>query len=981
MRVIRDGVSVELPPSKKTRALLAYLALSRRPYRREQLCELLWEIPDDPRGSLRWSLSKIRRLVDEPETPRVVADRTQVAFEPHGMTLDVNALLELAEGDPGSIDTSRLEEAVRLYRGDFLEGLELPNFHGFYSWCVAQRETVVRAQAGVLQTLMDRFEQDPTRCLEYACQLVSLVPYDDRARARYIELLKTQGRMQEAEQQYTIGRRMQAEAGTEDHGLLLRAWRGSPMAGINPEHRQPASPQPLPPPQPVNTTPTELLGRDEELAWLTGALHQCSAQRQTRLMLIEGDAGMGKTSLLNRFTHDAAQRGTRILRADAFEAELIRPFALWQDALRDQPEMAQNGLFNTESRLEREQLFTRFGEVVGDLASQQPLVIVFDDVQWCDESSAALLHYVVRTHRHKPLLLVLAARQAELRDNGPMLQTLSGLRHDEVLDEKQLRPLPQPILKALIHQQSADVDSDSLSETCAGNPLLAIELARAETRKEDDESLSDMLHRRLFRLDADVIDILRWAAVLAPVINITALGRVTNLERYQLDLALEVGQQQGILTQTSQGCRFSHDLVAQSIYTSIAPGRRQIMHRRVAELLEAETAQDLTLAAELSRHAARSGESALAARAMVKAGQLCLRFYANEDATSIANKGLQFAAELPDCERICLTLELANIKASATPTENWQETADEYVELAEQALDFGAVSHARLGYQMASFLRWLHGSWSQAKHEIMQAERITRAGDNQDHVNGMAEAAKCLAMLERDLPQADALLMEAQAVAARHNIHAAAIPAGQGMLRYFESHFEEAEELLQQARAQFKSIGDRFNEYQSNEYLLMIAIEQGDFELAASRCPALLRIGEKLCEGSEAPYARAAAALCAYAEGDDRAFDELQAHLAELRQVDAKQRLAYLLNRTASVELQRGQWQPAQSHAAEALACAECLQRQSEMLLARVNLARACEMGGDSEHFTEHCQALSTLHQQTGASWAREYASPLLAGP
>ena len=66
LEVIRDGALATLPPSRKTRALLAYLALTRSPHRREQLCEMFWDVPDDPRGALRWSLSKIRPLVDEP---------------------------------------------------------------------------------------------------------------------------------------------------------------------------------------------------------------------------------------------------------------------------------------------------------------------------------------------------------------------------------------------------------------------------------------------------------------------------------------------------------------------------------------------------------------------------------------------------------------------------------------------------------------------------------------------------------------------------------------------------------------------------------------------------------------------------------------------------------------------------------------------------------------------------------------------------
>ena len=79
--VLRDGRPLPLPPSKKTRALLAYLSMNAGRQRREHLCELLWEIPDDPRGSLRWSLSKLRRLLDDDEHERIVADRSHVAID------------------------------------------------------------------------------------------------------------------------------------------------------------------------------------------------------------------------------------------------------------------------------------------------------------------------------------------------------------------------------------------------------------------------------------------------------------------------------------------------------------------------------------------------------------------------------------------------------------------------------------------------------------------------------------------------------------------------------------------------------------------------------------------------------------------------------------------------------------------------------------------------------------------------------------
>src|SRR5690349_23473789 len=105
MEVLRDGELIELPPSKKTRALLAYLIADPRPHRRERLCELLWEIPDDPRGALRWSLSKLRSLVNEPGCARIVAEGESIAFSPGGASVD---LLMLRETASQSLDAAPL---------------------------------------------------------------------------------------------------------------------------------------------------------------------------------------------------------------------------------------------------------------------------------------------------------------------------------------------------------------------------------------------------------------------------------------------------------------------------------------------------------------------------------------------------------------------------------------------------------------------------------------------------------------------------------------------------------------------------------------------------------------------------------------------------------------------------------------------------------------------------------------------------------
>ena len=103
--VRKDGKPLPLPPSKKTRALLAYLSLQPRQFRREQLCQLLWEIPDDPRGSLRWSLSKLRRLIDADGRERILGDRDRVGLDAEGIFIDARELKQLVAAGLSQVPT------------------------------------------------------------------------------------------------------------------------------------------------------------------------------------------------------------------------------------------------------------------------------------------------------------------------------------------------------------------------------------------------------------------------------------------------------------------------------------------------------------------------------------------------------------------------------------------------------------------------------------------------------------------------------------------------------------------------------------------------------------------------------------------------------------------------------------------------------------------------------------------------------------
>lgn len=448
--VLKGGKALKLPPSKKTRALLAYLSLNPRRFRREFLCELLWEIPDDPRGSLRWSLSKLRGLIDTGRKKRIVADRNYVEVDTSGVRIDA---LELHSLTSHLTDTSvdELEDAAVRFRGNFLEGLDLPNFHDFHAWCIAERAQVARAQTALLQELVRRLAGEPERALPYLRSLVAVSPYDEELRALLIRTLARLDLDDEAEQQYQLGLRMLKEVGVVPSGAMRRARqreRTQPLA----QEAEPAAAGKKP--GIAIETASGLVGRDAEATDLSRLFAEVRELRKTRFALVRGEPGIGKTRLIEAVSALAEGSGATVLSASAYESESIRPFALWIDALHRHPSGAAGKIFGDRDAGNRDRLFDRLSEFVATHSADRPLMLVFDDIHWCDDSSAAAIHYVARMNRDRPVFGILGARDSEFRDNAPAQQMMAGLRRDGLLTEIALGPLSEQELAELIRDRA-----------------------------------------------------------------------------------------------------------------------------------------------------------------------------------------------------------------------------------------------------------------------------------------------------------------------------------------------------------------------------------------------------------------------------------------------------------------------------------------------------------------------------------------------
>src|SRR5215471_38029 len=223
-QILKVTAQQDLPKSRKTRALLAYLILSGRRHRRERLCDLLWDIPDDPRGSLRWSLSRLRSLVEEPGQERIIADREYVSFDSNGTNIDLFEIRRELAGSAATLATERLLHLAGQFRGELLEGLAIPDHRDFEAWLLTERETARRTRASLLHVLVSRLEAEGHQnVVQHARDLVVADPYSVSAHATLIRVLSSSGHREEAQRQHEVSMRELRDSGEQELKALSEA--------------------------------------------------------------------------------------------------------------------------------------------------------------------------------------------------------------------------------------------------------------------------------------------------------------------------------------------------------------------------------------------------------------------------------------------------------------------------------------------------------------------------------------------------------------------------------------------------------------------------------------------------------------------------------------------------------------------------------------------------------------------------------------
>ena len=230
LTVSRDGVALALPASRKVRALLAYLALAPRAVARSHLCELLWDVPNDPRGELRWCLSKLRGVVDQPRRRRVETEADSVRLDLSDCFVDAVAIANAAEKGIEVTPPEQLRTLVALFAGDFLDGMEIDRSPAFDAWLIAQRRRLRSCHIAMLQELAKSVPDDEG--LGYLEKWRELAPFDRRVHEFLLNALARRGQIREADEHVAATIRL-FEAEDLDCGPIRDAWRSAKAQGNN----------------------------------------------------------------------------------------------------------------------------------------------------------------------------------------------------------------------------------------------------------------------------------------------------------------------------------------------------------------------------------------------------------------------------------------------------------------------------------------------------------------------------------------------------------------------------------------------------------------------------------------------------------------------------------------------------------------------------------------------------------------------------
>jgi DNA-binding SARP family transcriptional activator len=689
-------VSVEVD-TRKAVALVAYLAVEDQAFRRDSLAGLLWPENDSnqARGALRRTLSTLKKAMGG---EGIVADRATVGLAPNSVSTDVvhfEALVEQSSspfeaGDCGA-SLALLERALALYKGDFLAGFSLRDSVDFEDWQYYQAESYKRLMSTALERTVECLSMNGrfSEAIERSHRWLSLDPLHEPAHRKLMLLYSWNDQRASALKQYRecvalLDRELGVPPLEETTKLYLQITDNEVAA---PEPATLRLSQPIGLDSVVAPSPVPLVGRSDQLAAMA-RIHD-SAAEAGRVALIEGEAGIGKSRLVEEFVADARRAGAVTAMARCHSEETSLPFGALTELMRRVIEARDSswlgnvpGHWLTEcARLLPELLAfdlgvppptplddpgaqSRFFEGIASFLaagcdSSPPGILSIDDIHWADESSMDALLYLAGRLKERKLLLLATVRSEEplgaARARHLLNADRSATNAHLVLDRLTRAEVTE--LVTAVRNQDASL-SDRLYEETEGLPYFVVEYLAALEDGADPDSptwlpptgVRELVSSRLERLSEMTLQVLTTAAVIGRSFDFDTVREAGGRSEDETVMALDELASAGLVREigSATGGRpgqseiglsspvfdFSHEGIRRIVIEDTSTARRRLLHRRVADSLARSRRYAGAQPGAVAQHYEAAGDAPTAAIYYEAAGDRARALFAHAEALS-----------------------------------------------------------------------------------------------------------------------------------------------------------------------------------------------------------------------------------------------------------------------------------------------------------------------------------------------------------
>ncbi|HKK28007.1 MAG TPA: AAA family ATPase, partial [Gemmatimonadota bacterium] len=654
------GASVRLR-SRKHLALLVYLVLNPdREHPRDRLASMLWETErTQARHSLSQALYDIRSNL-----PGARFDTTV-----NHVALEAGSVDSEAERFEAAVRSGDAIEAVRLYRGPFAPHLEGVATDEYERWVEDERNRLQRlAELAFYQYVIEC--DDRARWGEMctaALRLLDMNPLNEEAHRAFMRGMWLQGDQHGALEHF---RRIEAHLNDElPAGLSQETLRL--VDRIRSSRADTAGPEPATRDRP------RLVGRREEFSFLKDALGRLE-NGAGGVVVLHGEAGIGKTRLVEEVRDLARLRGIRTLESRCFAAESDVPYGPVVEGLApvaadparengDRHSFYQLGVLfpehfddpgeerrdELEADAGRRRLFEETAMLLGRACDRTPRLWIVENLHWIDASSAALLHYVSRRLRDRPLLLLVSVREGEA-----LAETTKGLVDDWCGRGRatclELGGLSQEDVGDLVGAVRPEGLPESITATiqrlAGGNPFFALEMVSAaadleewgasqqSSRKLMTRGLRSLIGVRLKGLDLEAVRLLESIAILERHARPFLVARTTNMSSGRV---AEIGRtlySRGLLHDEEGRLEFPHDITREYVYSNMGELQRAALHLVAGEVLAGS--EESVSPSTLARHFALGGDRPRAYEYSLRAAEQSAHSYAHTEAIDLSSLAL-----------------------------------------------------------------------------------------------------------------------------------------------------------------------------------------------------------------------------------------------------------------------------------------------------------------------------------------------------